>query len=187
MSFYSDPKLRRRSLSTPERAGTSTNKVTRNTTARTLGLHCSMTKTPLPRVRSLNAEQIGELLEGLSTPVRIASNSPHGYPLISTLWFIYAEQKFWCITQASTLMRRNLAANPRCAFEIALQGKRHRLLRGQGDARLDLADGARVTNLMIDRYISNPNGAVAERMRAQIPTEYAICITPRWVRAQGRL
>jgi hypothetical protein len=139
-----------------------------------------------PHVRSPDEQRIAELLNGLSQPVRLASLSPHGYPLISTLWFIYAQQKFWCITQAGTLMRRNLAANPRCAFEITLAGKPWRLLRGQGDARLDLADGARVTNLMIERYLDDPDGLVAARMRAQIPSEYAICITPRWVRVQGR-
>jgi len=145
-----------------------------------------MTHAARPRVRSLNATQIDDLLHGLSQPVRLASISPHGYPLISTLWFLYAEEKFWCITQASTLMRRNLAANPRCAFEVTLRGKPWRILRGQGNARLDLADGARVTNLMIDRYLDDPQGPVAEKMRAQIPTEYGICITPRWVRVQGR-
>lgn len=119
--------------------------------------------------------------------MRLASISPHGYPLISILWFLYGEQRFWCITRASTLMRRNLTANPRCAFEIALSGKPWRLLRGQGDARLDLADGARITNLMIDSYLDDPHGPVADKMRAQIPTEYAICIPLRWVRVQGRI
>ena len=50
---------------------------------------------------------------------------------------------------------------------------------------LDLADGERVTNLMIARYISDPEGPVATQLRAQIPTEYAIRITPTWVRGQG--
>ena len=45
-----------------------------------------------------------------------------------------------------------------------------------------LAEGARVTNLMIDRYLDDPQGPVAAKLRAQIPSEYAICITPRWVR-----
>jgi hypothetical protein len=105
--------------------------------------------------------------------------------LISTLWFLYADGLFWCITQERTLMRRNLAANPRCAFEISLDQGRHKVLRGQGIATLDLQDGARVTNLMIARYLDDPNGPVAAKLRAQIPTEYAICIKPRWVRGQG--
>jgi hypothetical protein len=141
-----------------------------------------MVNSPPLRVRSLTAAQITELLTGLSRPVRLASLSPHGYPLISTLWFVYEQEKFWCITQSRTLMRRNLAANPRCAFEITLPGGRYKLLRGQGDAILDLAEGARVTNLMIDRYLDDPQGPVAAKLRAQIPSEYAICITPRWVR-----
>lgn len=138
------------------------------------------------RLRSLQADDIESLLREHHSPVRLASLSPNGYPLISTLWFLYEDQSFWCITQASTLMRRNLAANPRCAFEIALTGARYKLLRGQGDATLDLADGARVTERMIARYIRDPAGEVAQKLRAQIPTEYAIRIRPRWVRGWGR-
>ncbi len=138
------------------------------------------------RLRSLQATDIETLLREHHHPVRLASQSPNGYPLISTLWFLYEDQSFWCITQASTLMRRNLAANPRCAFEIALTGARYKLLRGQGDATLDLADGARVTERMIARYIRDPAGEVAQKLRAQIPTEYAIRIRPRWVRGWGR-
>lgn len=137
------------------------------------------------RVRSLAENEIGTLLRDLASPVRLASQSPNGFPLISTLWFIYEEGVFWCITQQRTLLRRNLAANPRCAFEIGLDGQRFKLLRGQGLATLDLADGGRVTERMINRYLGDPNGSIATIMRAQIATEYAIAIRPRWVRGQG--
>jgi hypothetical protein len=139
------------------------------------------------RVRSLPATAIVALMDGLTRPARLASLSPHGYPLISTVWLIYDDGAFWCITQARTLMRRNLADNPRCAFEIPLDGKPYKLLRGQGLATLHLAEGARVTDLMIQRYLKDPDGPVAAKLRAQIPTEYAICIRPRWVRGSGRM
>jgi hypothetical protein len=138
------------------------------------------------RLRSVQANDIETLLREHHSPVRLASQSLNGYPLISTLWFLYEDECFWCITQAATLMRRNLEADPRCAFEIALTGARYKLLRGQGDATLDLADGARVTERMIARYIRDPAGEVAQKLRAQIPTEYAIRIRPRWVRGWGR-
>ena len=137
-------------------------------------------------LRSLQTDDIEALLREHHSPVRLASQSPNGYPLISTLWFLYEDRCFWCITQAATLMRRNLTANPRCAFEIELTGARYKLLRGQGVATLDLADGARVTERMIARYIRDPVGEVAQKLRAQIPTEYAICIRPKWVRGWGR-
>lgn len=138
------------------------------------------------RVKSLSSSAIQELLGGLKKPVRLASQSPNGFPLISTLWFLYHDDYFWCITQKSTLLRRNLATNQKCAFEIALGGDaKYKVIRGQGNAVLDLSDGERVTNLMIARYISDPDGPVACQLRAQIPTEYAIRITPVWVRGQG--
>ena len=138
------------------------------------------------RVKSLSNSLIQKLLEGLKKPVRLASQSPNGFPLISTLWFLYDGDYFWCITQKSTLLRRNLAANRKCAFEIALdEPAKYKLIRGQGNAVLDLSDGERVTNLMIARYISDSEGPVATQLRAQIPTEYAIRISPTWVRGQG--
>ena len=137
------------------------------------------------RVRSLADSEITTLLHDLASPVRLASQSPNGFPLISTLWFIYEDGIFWCITQQRTLLRRNLAANPRCAFEIGLSGQRFKLLRGQGLATLDLADGSRMTERMISRYLKDSNGPVAATMRRQIATEYAIAIRPRWVRGQG--
>jgi len=136
-------------------------------------------------VRSLTESQIAAQLSGLTRPVRLCSLSPNGFPLISTLWFLYGDGLFWSITQASTLTRRNLAVDPRCAFEITLDRGRYKLLRGQGIATLNLDDGARVTKLMIDRYLDDPNGAVAAKLRAQIPTEYAISIKPNWVRGQA--
>ena len=137
------------------------------------------------RVRSLAESEITTLLTDLASPVRLASQSPNGFPLISTLWSLYEDGVFWCITQHRTLLRRNLAANPRCAFEIALKGQRFKLLRGQGLASLDLADGERMTERIINRYLVDPNGPIAAGMRKQVVTEYAIAIRPRWVRGQG--
>ena len=137
------------------------------------------------RVRSLAESEITTLLSDLASPVRLASQSPNGFPLISTLWSLYEDGVFWCITQHRTLLRRNLEANPRCAFEIALKGQRFKLLRGQGLASLDLADGERMTERIINRYLVDPNGPIAAGMRKQVVTEYAIAIRPRWVRGQG--
>ena len=132
-------------------------------------------------MRSLPSDDIEALLREHHSPVRLATQSPNGYPLISTLWCLYGDQCFWFSTHAATLMWRSLAANSRCAFEVGLTGARYKRLRGQGDATLDLADGARITERMIARHIGDATGEVA-----QIPTEYAIRIRPRWVRGWGR-
>ena len=137
------------------------------------------------KVASLSPLDVSDLLAGLRKPVRLASISSNGFPLISTLWVLYEDEKFWCITQEKTILRSNLFRNPRCAFEIALDKSRFKLLRGQGTAELKLSEGPRVTELMIDRYMDDTDGPVAKALRAQIPTEYAICITPLWIRGQG--
>jgi nitroimidazol reductase NimA-like FMN-containing flavoprotein (pyridoxamine 5'-phosphate oxidase superfamily) len=138
------------------------------------------------KTRSLESSRVAALMEGITKPARLASISPNGFPLISTIWFLYEAEAFWCITQQGTLMRRNLSRNPRCAFEFSLENERYKVLRGQGLAELSLQDGPRVTELMIARYLADPNGVVANKLRDQVDTEYAIRIRPRWVRVQGR-
>jgi hypothetical protein len=74
---------------------------------------------------------------------------------------------------------------PQSGGQPALRGQRFKLLRGQGLASLDLADGGRMTECIINRYLTDPNGPIATGMRKQVLTEYAIAIRPRWVRGQG--
>ena len=112
------------------------------------------------KVASVSSQDVSDILGELRKPVRLASISSNGFPLISTLWFLYEDEKFWGITQEKTILRSNLFRNPRC-------------------------EGPRVTELMIDRYMDDTDGPVAKALRAQIPTEYAICITPLWIRGQG--
>ena len=97
------------------------------------------------RVKLLTKSEITELLRDQTGPVRLASLSANGFPLISTIW----------------------------------------LLRGQGLATLDLEDGERVTELMINRYMKDRSGPATTAIRTQIPTEYSIAMKPRWVRGQG--
>jgi hypothetical protein len=42
-----------------------------------------------------------------------------------------------------------------------------------------------MTECIINRYLTDPNGPIATGMRKQVLTEYAIAIRPRWVRGQG--
>jgi len=137
------------------------------------------------KVSSLSPPEVSELLGELRKPVRLASLSSNGFPLISTLWFLYEDGNFWCITQERTILRHNLFRDPRCAFEISLDKSRFKLLRGQGVAELKLNEGPRVTELMIERYMTDIDGPVAEALRAQVETEYAVCISPLWIRGQG--
>ncbi|MEM7541698.1 MAG: pyridoxamine 5'-phosphate oxidase family protein [Pseudomonadota bacterium] len=131
-------------------------------------------------------EYLADLLLAARAPGRLASTSTNGFPLVSTLWFLYEKQCLWCITQERTQMRRNLARNSHCGFEIPLT-EGYQALRGQGVAHLHLEDGARVMEKMIARYLGDdPNGPAATRLRRQAASEYAIRIEPRWIRAVGR-
>ena len=52
-------------------------------------------RTP-PSNRSLDSAQVESLMEGITKPARIASISPNGFPLISSVWLIYEAEVFWC-------------------------------------------------------------------------------------------
>jgi hypothetical protein len=54
-------------------------------------------------------------------PVRVASNSASGYPLLASLWLVPLEGSLWCATHQKSQIAKQLASDPRCAFEVSVE------------------------------------------------------------------
>ncbi|HIF98030.1 MAG TPA: hypothetical protein EYQ54_13575 [Myxococcales bacterium] len=54
-------------------------------------------------------------------PVRVASNSASGHPLLASLWLVPLEGSLWCATEQKAQILRRLASDPRCAFEVSVE------------------------------------------------------------------
>ena len=76
-----------------------------------------------------------EFLRRTRLPMRISSINASGYPQITSLWFVYRRDRFFCCTQPQSLVCRQIRANERVGFEVAVNEPPYFGVSGQGDAR----------------------------------------------------
>ena len=75
-------------------------------------------------------EEIRAYLTTVRIPVRLASNG-RTYPLVQSLWFLFADDALWCCTRGDSVLARRLARDPHCAFEVSADEPPYRGVRGQ--------------------------------------------------------
>ena len=113
-------------------------------------------------------------------PIRLACETPGG-PLVSSLWFRYADGRLWCATQKTASITSRIAANPAVGFEIAGDQMPYSGVRGQGAATLVDDAGMDTLLLLIDRYLGTRESGFAQWLISNATNETAICIEPDWL------
>ncbi len=114
-------------------------------------------------------------------PVRLASLSAGGAPLLCSLWFLYDEGAIWCATPRTAKVVELLQHDPRCGFEVGGDLMPYRGVRGQGSATLSRADGPATLLRLIDRYLHSRDSGFARWLIARQDAEVAIRIEPAWL------
>lgn len=140
-----------------------------------------MAETIIRATSAWSAGQIEKFLLDAVIPVRLASLSKSGAPLLCSLWYVYDQGCIWCATQRSAKLVSLLERDQRCAFEIAADLPPYRGVRGQGTARLSVADGVPVLLRLIDRYLHGRESSFAQWLLARRDDEVAIRIEPTWL------
>jgi Pyridoxamine 5'-phosphate oxidase len=138
----------------------------------------------LDEARTSGPWQRGEIdafLAGATIPLRLAVVNAEGWPLVASLWFTVHDAALWCATNQSALIVRLLAADGRCAFEIAGDSPPYRGLRGQGRASLHPDQGAAILEALLARYAIRESSRLAQKLRAKVAEEVAIRIAPEWI------
>lgn len=140
-----------------------------------------MPETIIRSTSAWSAGQIEKFLLDAVIPVRLASLSKSGAPLLCALWYVYDQGCIWCATQRSAKLVGLLERDQRCAFEIAGDLPPYRGVRGQGTATLSAADGPSVLLRLIDRYLDSRDSRFAQWLMARQDEEVAIRIEPTWL------
>jgi nitroimidazol reductase NimA-like FMN-containing flavoprotein (pyridoxamine 5'-phosphate oxidase superfamily) len=125
------------------------------------------------------ASQVFAHLAGATLPLRLATASGRGGPLVASLWFLFDEGALWCATQAKARLAEVLWEEPRCAFEVAGDAPPYRGVRGQGRAELLPERGGEILARLIDRYLGRRDGPLAGWLLGRAGAEVAIRIEPR--------
>jgi hypothetical protein len=121
--------------------------------------------------------QIRAHLEAAVLPLRLASNTASGHPLLLSLWFVPLEGALYCAALASSRVVGSLARDPRCSVEVAADQPPYRGIRGRGAARLEPARGEEILRLALRRYLGSDDGPLARWLLSRSAREVAIRIS----------
>lgn len=128
-----------------------------------------------------DAARIGAHLEQTVVPVRLASVTPDGCPLVVSLWFLWREGHLWCATQRSSRIASCLAREPRCGFEVAGDTPPYCGVRGQGRAEIVAERAEAILRALLRRYRGVEDDPLGRRLLSRLDGEVAIRIAPQWI------
>jgi len=120
--------------------------------------------------------QVEAFLRTFTAPMRVAANSATGFPTLCSLWFRYEAGRIACATHRDARIARLLAADPRCAFELAPNDPPYRGVRGRGLATVSPDGAADLLGELVDRYLGGRDTHLARWLLARVETEVAITI-----------
>ena len=125
-----------------------------------------------------NRSIVEDYLLNTNYPIRLSFISPNEFPLVTSLWYLYIDGKFWCAVQKNSIVARNLVRNSKCGFEIGSNKPPYKGVRGQGDAILYPEHGKEKLLMLIDKYLDNKNSGLKDWLISRSDNEVAICIEP---------
>jgi hypothetical protein len=120
------------------------------------------------------ADEIASYLRTAVIPIRLASISADGSPVVLSLWYLYEEGSIWCATKRTSRIIARLEREPRCGFEIAADTIPYRGIRGHAQATIDVQRGAILLPRLINRYLGRTDSPLASWLLAHSENEVAI-------------
>jgi nitroimidazol reductase NimA-like FMN-containing flavoprotein (pyridoxamine 5'-phosphate oxidase superfamily) len=126
-----------------------------------------------------SAAEIAQFLQDSRYPMRLACVGADGYPRVVSVWFIYEQERLFCASHGSSQLVSLLRANGRIGFEVATNDPPYCGVRGQGDAVLTEAGGARMLERLLDRFLGRLDSPLAKWLLSRSEEELLITVTPR--------
>ena len=125
-----------------------------------------------------DAGRIAEFLDVAVIPIRLATVSPSGWPIVLSLWFVRSDDVLLCATQRSASVVQALEASGRCAFEVAGEGMPYHGVRGRAEVTVAPDDGLETLKALLRRYLGGTDGGFARRLLARTSPEVVLRLDP---------
>ncbi len=126
-----------------------------------------------------SSDRIESFVTETVIPIRLACVASTGYPLVTSLWFLWEDDCFWCAVQAHSRVAAHCRRNARCGFEIAGDQPPYRGVRGLADVTIVSEAGERVLRACIARYLGSDQSELAQWLLGRVSTEVALRLEPR--------
>jgi hypothetical protein len=127
--------------------------------------------------------EIEQFLTGARIPLRLATDTAAGWPVVVSLWFVPLAGGLWCATQDSAVIIKHLRRDSRCGFEVSTDQIPYKGVRGRATATLHSSRGEEILRVLLNRYLGGTASPLAKRLLSRCETEVAIEIVPASVHA----
>jgi len=128
-------------------------------------------------MQNFDSKKSDSNLNDIKIPIRIACNTPMGYPIVVSLWYTMLHGKIYCATKRNAKIITYLKNNPQVGFEIAADKPPYRGIRGHGKVKIIEDIGKDILEILIEKYLGNKISTLSKFLRNNLENEIAIEIT----------
>lgn len=125
--------------------------------------------------------EVAEFLSRATIPIRVAANTPGGFPVIVSLWFVHEGDDLLAAVHRDSRLAKRLDEDARCGFEIAVNDPPYRGVRGQGEARLESGGARELLERLLLRYLDSTDSSLGRFLLGRADEELVIRLQPSWI------
>lgn len=141
-----------------------------------------MSKKPRASIRRTgpwSKAEASEFLREARIPMRLAANTPSGFPVVLSLWFLPDGNDLLAAVHEGSRIVKRLRADPRCGFEIAPNEPPYRGLRGNATASLRSEGAKELLERLLRRYLGSTDSNLGRFLLGRADEELVIRLQPQ--------
>jgi hypothetical protein len=125
-----------------------------------------------------SADEVGRFLTSAVIPMRLAVNTPSGFPVVLSVWFLHEDGALHAAVHEGSRAAKRLRDDPRCAIEIAPNEPPYHGVRMRCMAELRRDEGGALLRRLILRYLGSVDTRLGRWLLSRADGELHVTLRP---------
>jgi hypothetical protein len=125
-----------------------------------------------------SADEVERFLGSAIIPMRLAVNTPSGFPVVLSVWFLHEDGALHAAVHESSRAAKRLRADPRCAIEIAPNEPPYHGVRMRCLAELRRDERGALLRRLILRYLGSVDTKLGRWLLSRADGELHVTLRP---------
>ncbi len=138
----------------------------------------------MPNVPGMDQSEIDIFLASSKTPLRLGTTNSKGEPNIHPIWYHYANEKIYLMSNKNTVKVRNMKQNKTVYFSVDTDATPNRGVKGKGTATIikDPGKTLSISEKIVAKYLGDLNSSTAKNIVDEVKkgSEVLVEITPQF-------
>src|SRR6266851_6215639 len=138
----------------------------------------------MPNAPGMDQSEIDIFLASSKTPLRLGTTNSKGEPNIHPIWYHYANQKIYLMSNKNTVKVRNMNLNKTVYFSVDTDATPNRGVKGKGTATIskDPGKALSISEKIVAKYLGDLNSSMAKKIVDEVKkgSEVLVEITPHY-------